>query len=87
MSADIPPFPYPETGVVSGVSNHNWTTVTLAHEYDSMVVVCSPNYDKNTPPLVVRVQNASANQIDVSVDRADGLTVMVAGIYVHYLVF
>jgi len=87
MSADIPPFPYPETGVVSGVSNHNWTTVTLAHEYDSMVVVCSPNYDKNTPPLVVRVQNASANQFDVSVDRADGLTGLVAGIDVHYLVF
>ncbi len=86
MSADTPPFPYPETGVVSGVTNDAWTTVTLDHEYDFMVVVCNPNYDKNTPPLVVRVQNASANQFEVRVDRVDGLTGLVAAIDVHYLV-
>ena len=86
MGGDIPPRPYPETGIASGVTNSGWTTVNLEHDYDSMVVVCSPNYDKDTPPLVVRVQNASGNRFEVSVDRADSLAGVVSGIDVHYLV-
>ena len=51
-----------------------------------MVVVCSPNYANDEPPLVVRVQNAGTNSFEVSVDRADGSNVAISGIGVHYLV-
>ena len=51
-----------------------------------MIVVCSPNYSNQEPPLVVRVQNAGTSSFEVSVDRADGSNVAISGIDVHYLV-
>jgi len=58
--------PLLETGEVTA-STSGWTTVTLSHEYgNDMVVVCSPNYDRNiTSPTVVHVQNASGSSFQV----------------------
>ena len=77
--------PHLRQGVVTGVGN-SWKTVTLDHSYNSMVVVASPNYDAADPPLVVRIKNASGNNFDVRVDRADNSSAAVSGIDVHYMV-
>jgi len=75
-----------EEGVVSGVGNSGWTTVTLDHSYASMVVVASPNYTETSVPLVTRVRNAGGNSFEVRVDRTDGLAAAVSPVNVHYLV-
>ena len=72
-----------EQVVVSNVTNTAWTTVPLASTYDEMVVVCSPNYDSASAPLVPRVTNAIGNSFDLRVDRADGSAAAVAGVSVH----
>ncbi|REK22600.1 MAG: choice-of-anchor D domain-containing protein [Planctomycetota bacterium] len=63
-----------ENGLVANVSSTGWTTVNLANTYTSMVVVATPNYDENSPPLITRVQNATGSSFEVMVQRADGLT-------------
>ena len=78
--------PYLETGSVSNVSTTDWTTVSLAHTYNSMVVVASTNYDKTQPPMVVRVRNAADNSFEVKLDRVDGSTDPITGIDVQYMV-
>ena len=75
-----------ETGIVSNVDNINWTTVTLARPYTSMVVITSPVYDGSTPAVAVRINNASGNSFDIRVDRTDGSTATIVGIDVHYWV-
>ncbi|HET6426983.1 MAG TPA: Calx-beta domain-containing protein, partial [Phycisphaerae bacterium] len=85
VSDDVP-GPVFEHGVLSGVDNSDWTTVNLTHTYTSMVVVCTPNYDNTSVPLVVRVRNASGGSFDVMAQRADGLSGTVSGIDVHYFV-
>ena len=74
-----------ETGVVQSVGNSGWTTVTLNSTYTSMVVVCSPNYDKTMPPAVVRVRNTLGNSFEVRLDNTDGATT-ISGVTVHYMV-
>ena len=85
---DVDPPPPPPlkllTGVVSGVGS-SWQTVALDNTYTSMVVVCSPNYDKTDPPGVVRVQNASGNSFDIRVDNPCGGD-PISGVTVHYMV-
>jgi hypothetical protein len=63
--------PLLETGEVEA-STSGWTTVTLSRDYgDDMVVVCSPNYDRNiTAPTVVHVQNASGSSFRVKLAPA-----------------
>jgi hypothetical protein len=81
--------PYLRTGIVSGVTNTGWTTVTLPpdHDYDDrMVVVATANYAESSPPLVTRIQNALDDSFEVQVARADGLTDAVSGVDVHYVV-
>lgn len=73
-----------ETGVVAGVGNGGWTTVTLQHTYSSMVVVATPNYDASAQPGVVRIRNASGNRFDLRVDSTNGAAI--SGVTVHYLV-
>ena len=75
-----------ETGVATEVTNNKWSLVTLEHNYVSMIVICSPNYDKDTPSIVVRVQNTTGNQFEMNVQRTDGLEDVVTGIVVHYMV-
>jgi spore coat protein A len=74
-----------QAGVLTGVSNSGWTTVALDDSYTSMVVVASARYDAASPPLVVRIQNASGSSFDARVDRADGAAGGVSGVEVHYL--
>jgi len=79
------PPPRLTTGLISGVTNTGWTIMNLAYNYGSMVVVASPNYDATSPPLVVRVRNASGGSFEVRVDRADGSSSPVAGVDVYFL--
>jgi hypothetical protein len=74
-----------EAGVVSGVSNAEWTLVTLENTYDSMVVVATPRYGPSAPPQIVRVRNASENSFELSIARADEGTDVVSTT-VDYLV-
>jgi hypothetical protein len=70
-------------GVVTGVSS-TWKTVTLPNNYDSMVVVATPNYTKaGVDPMVVRIRNASGNTFQVRAGSAGGT---VTPIDVHYVV-
>ena len=79
------PPPRLTTGLISGVTSTSWYTMNLGYEYDSMVVVASANYDVTSPPLVVRIRNASGTSFEVRVDRADGSSSPVTGIAVHFL--
>ena len=81
-----PTGPALATGVVSGVDNNGWTTVNLPSTYNSMVVAATPNYSLTSPPLVVRIQNASGSSFQVRADRADGLLGSVTGVDVYYIV-
>lgn len=75
MGAEIPAQPHPEMGVVSGVNNSQWATVNLSRAYASMVAVCSPNYDKTVPPLVVRVQNAEGRSFQIKETMPTGTAI------------
>ena len=60
------------TGIVSGVST-TWKTVTLPNNYNSMVVIATPNYTlSQTDPMVVRIKNASGNTFQVRAESAGG---------------
>ncbi len=74
-----------EHGVLTGVSNQQWTTVTLNNQYNSMIVVATPVYTNTTLPLVTRIRNATGNSFELQVQIA-GTTSAVSGISVHYLV-
>ncbi len=73
-------------GIVFGVTNTGWMTVTLDKSFTSMVVVATVQYDNTMPPMVSRIQNAAGNSFDVRVDRADGSSSAVSGVTVNYLV-
>jgi hypothetical protein len=76
--------PYLSYGTVSNVGDSDWTTVTLPHTYESMVVIATPNYDETSLAGVTRIRNASGNSFDVRVDGAGGGAV--SGVKVHYVV-
>ena len=69
----------------TALSATTWQTVALDRNYNSMVVVCTPNYSKDDPACVVRVRNAAGNSFEFMVQRADGSGAAVAGVTVHYL--
>ena len=70
------------------VSNGGWQTVTLPSSYDAMVVVATPNYDKNDVPAVVRIRNTGGNSFEFAVQRATNSSspTYVSGVPVHYTV-
>jgi hypothetical protein len=78
--------PFLQTGVVPAVSSTGWTTVSLAHAYESMVVIASANYDANQAPTIVRVRANGPSAFDVRVDRADNSIAPLSGVPVHYAV-
>ena len=82
-AADV--APYLRRGIAARVSNA-WTTVTLDRSYASMVVVATPSYTKDSPPVVVRVRNAAGNTFELMAARTDGLADPISGVDVHYLV-
>ena len=78
--------PHLETGVISDIDNGRWTTVELDRFYTSMVVVCTPNYDSTSPPVIVRVDEAEGASFQVRVDRTDGVNALIEGVTLHYMV-
>jgi hypothetical protein len=70
--------------VGTSVSTGGWRTVTLSDNYASMVVVASPNYDKNDAPMVVRIRNAAGNSFDFMVQNVNNNNA-VSGVTVHYV--
>jgi subtilisin-like proprotein convertase family protein len=70
------------------VSNGGWKTVTLPHNYTSMVIVASPNYDKNDAPAVVRIRNANGNSFEFAVQQTTNSAnpTFVSGVPIHYTV-
>ena len=78
--------PFLQTGVIPNVSSSGWTTVSLAHAYESMVVIASANYDASQAPTIVRVRANGSSAFDVRVDRADNSIAPLSGVPVHYAV-
>ncbi len=74
------------TGVATDVGSQEWTTVTLDHTYQNMVVVLSPSYGVGGVPLIARMRNASGNSFQLQVQRADNSALPVTGATVHYTV-
>jgi hypothetical protein len=72
-------------GVVTGVGNAAWKTVTLPLTFTSPVVVATANYGSSSRPGVVRIRNAAGSQFEVRVD-ATKAGQSLAGLSVHYLV-
>lgn len=72
-----------ETGVLTNVSS-TWQTVTLQHNYTSMVVVATNNLPSGARPAVTRIRNASGNSFEIRVQNPSNLTL--SGFTVHYLV-
>ena len=50
------------------------------------MVVATPNYDSDSPPLVPRIRNATGNSFELRVQRADGGAIAIDPIDVHYTV-
>jgi len=78
--------PHLETGIIPNIDNNRWTTVVLDRFYTSMVVVCTPNYDSTSPPVIVRVDEAEGDKFRVRLDRTDGSTALIDPISIHYMV-
>ena len=65
-----------ETKLVSGVNSSSWTTVTLNHSYTSLVAVCTVNYQNNTIPEVVRMNNVTDNSFDIKLQNPGNSTLL-----------
>ncbi len=79
-----PGNPFLQTEVLPSVTTDTWMTVTLNHVYQQPVVVTTPLYGTDTPPVVVRIRNASGNQFDIMLQRVDGASDPVS-LPVHYM--
>ncbi len=75
-----------QVGIARGVSNTDWTPVTLSQHYSAPVVVTTPLYGDNAPPLVTRIRNAQGNSFELMLQRADLSSDPVSPTDVHYLV-
>ena len=70
----------------------SWTPVSLQNNYgDQMVVVCTPNYNKDfrgsaKVPLVAHVRNASGDGFELRLVQAVPWTNIVSGAEVHWMV-
>lgn len=71
-------------GIVNATSN-DWSTVTMSHNFASMVVVTTPNYTASTPPVVIRIRNAMGNTFEIRAERLDRLVQPAVTVPVHYL--
>ena len=73
-----------EHGIVRGVGDA-WQTVALSNTYRSMVVVCTPSYERTHAPAVVRIRHAQTNHFELRALNPGG-GVLSTPIGVHYLV-
>lgn len=71
--------------VLDNVSSVSWTTVKLDKLYRSPVVISTVEYGANSPPAVVRIQNAANDQFDIKIQRLDGSSDPITA-RVHYIV-
>jgi hypothetical protein len=72
-------------GVINFVDD-SWQTVTLPHDYNSMVVVCTVNLASSAaPPAAPRVRNASGNSFELKLQNP-GDQDSITSYPVHYLV-
>ena len=60
-----------EFGTIHQVGS-DWTLVNLENEYESMVVVATPQIDGTSKPMVTRVRNAQGNSFEVRVQNPSG---------------
>ncbi|MEM7345621.1 MAG: Ig domain-containing protein [Chloroflexota bacterium] len=65
-----------ETVVTSGIDSSGWTTVNLSNTYDDMVVACVPTVNNNTIPVVVRMQNATGNSLQLRLQNPSGASLV-----------
>ena len=73
-----------ETGVIQGVTD-NWQTVSLANNYNSMVVIATVVLPGQSDiPAVTRVRNQSGNSFELRLQNPTGGAI--SGYNVHYLV-
>ena len=84
-----PPLQF-EHGIIANADN-NWRKIDLEKNYRSPVVIATPEYEQDSPPLVTRFRNASDesidhNYFDFKLERLDGLTDPIKPINVHYFV-
>lgn len=54
-----------ETVTVNNVDSISWSSVPLTNSYNSMVAICTTNYQSNTIPQVVRMRNAVGNSLEI----------------------
>ncbi|MCP5096238.1 MAG: hypothetical protein GY943_11855, partial [Chloroflexi bacterium] len=58
-----------ETVTANNVNSSEWTTMSLANSYNSVVAVCTVVYANNTIPEVVRMQNAAGNSFQIKLQN------------------
>ena len=66
------PIPHLETMTVNNV-DANWTTVNVQNKYQQMVPVCTLHYQNNAAPVVIRMQNVSANSFEIKLQNPGDL--------------
>ncbi len=70
-------------GIATNVGS-GWITVTLPDNYQEMVVLATPAYDRTDAPAVTRVRNAQGNQFELRVQNPAHSSL--SGYTVHYVV-
>ncbi|SDK75420.1 hypothetical protein [Microbulbifer yueqingensis] len=80
-----PGNPFLHSEMLPAVTADSWTRVTMPRTYTAPVIVTTPQYTAEMPPVVVRLRNVAGNQFDIRLQRVDGLTDPVS-LPVHYVV-
>ncbi|MEO0511128.1 MAG: Ig-like domain-containing protein [Verrucomicrobiota bacterium] len=75
-----------ERGKVTEVDNQNWRTVSLANNYNDMVVIATPIYSSSNPPMVPRIRNASGNSFEILAQPVNDSNEPVSTIDLEYFV-
>ncbi len=82
----VPENPYLISGIIAA-GTETWTTVPLPRSFSSMVVVCTPSYERlSNPSMTARVRNATGSSFEVRILRADAETNPLGNVPVHYVV-
>ena len=80
ITVGLPPptaSPAAEGITIAGVTDL-WQTVALTNTYVSPVIVCTPEYSQNSPPLTTRLRNVGASSFELRLGRFDALTAAVS---------
>ncbi|MFV8781666.1 hypothetical protein ACNKU7_04510 [Microbulbifer sp. SA54] len=66
-----PGNPFLHAEMLPSVGSDTWLSVTLPRAYIAPVVVTTPQYAADAPPVVVRLRNVAGNRFDIRLQRAD----------------